>query len=417
MGMTITEKILARHSGNSAVKPGQLINVRVDRAMLQDFAGLVYEKLKKLNIPELWDPDKVVVFIDHNSPPCTVGTTDTVINILKLVKEYNVRHFYNMKGVSHQIMHEDGFVRPGDLIVGSDSHTVTYGALGAFSTGIGASDAAWVVARGELWLKTPETIRFEISGKLPEWVMGKDIILKILSMIGTEGATYKAMEFGGGAIRELSIDGRLTICNMAVEAGAKNGIIEADDKTADYLNGRTAGEIERLESDKDCLYSETIKIDVSDLEPQVACPHNPGNVKPVSEVAGVKIDQVLLGSCTGGRMEDYRIAAAVMKGKKTPREMRCLVIPASTAIYMQLLHEGLLDIFNDCGCIICNSQCGPCGGVQMGFIGKGEACLGTHNRNFRGRMGSPEADIYLASPAVAAATALSGVITDPRNTL
>ena len=415
MGMTITEKILARHSGNTTVKPGQIINARVDRAMLQDFAGLVYQKLKELNIPRVWDLDKVVVFIDHNSPPCTVGTTATVTNILKLAREYNIKHFYNMKGVSHQIMHEDGFVKPGDLIVGSDSHTVTYGALGAFSTGIGASEATWVVALGELWLKTPETMRFEITGKLPDLLMGKDIILKILSMIGPDGATYKAMEFGGETIQNLSIDGRLTMCNMAVEAGAKNGIIEVDDKTVEYLESRVAGEIEMLKSDEDCDYSEVIRIDVSELEPQVACPHNPGNVKPVSRVVGTKIDQVLLGSCTGGRMEDYRIEAAIMKGRKMPRDMRCLVIPASTSIYMQLMREGLLDVFNDCGCIITNSQCGPCGGVQMGFIGKGEACLGTHNRNFQGRMGSPEADIYLASPAVAAATAITGVITDPRD--
>ena len=415
MGMTISEKILARHSDNTVVKPGQIVNGKVSRVMLPDAGAGVYKNFKELNIPKVFDLEKVVLVLDHNSPPCTVGQTASVMRNIAFSEEYGLKYFYNMKGVSHQIMHEDGFVKPGDLIVGCDSHTVTYGALGAFSTGMGGTEATWVTAKGELWLRVPETIRFEFTGKLPDRLMGKDLILKILSLIGPDGATYKSMEFGGETIRNLSIDGRLCMCNMAVEAGGKNGIVEVDEKTVEYLKDKVDGEIEILTSDPDCEYSKVINIDVTDLEPQVACPHNPGNVKPVTEIAGTKVDQVLIGSCTGGRMEDYRMAAEIMKGKKIPRRMRCLIIPASTKIYMQLMKEGLLELFNECGCIIANSQCGPCGGVQMGFIGAGEACLGTHNRNFQGRMGSPEGGIYLASPTVAAATALAGVIADPRN--
>jgi 3-isopropylmalate/(R)-2-methylmalate dehydratase large subunit len=312
-------------------------------------------------------------------------------------------------------MPEDGFVTPGALIVGADSHTVTYGALGAFSTGLGATEMTWVLATGELWFKVPETIRVEVSGKLNPRVMGKDIILKVLELIGVNGATYKTLEFGGEAIRDLSVDGRLTMCNMAVEAGAKNGIVETDKKTLEYLKGRTSAPVsDEWVSDKDCKYLKVIEIDARGLEPLVSLPHNPGNVVPIGKIEGKKVDQVLLGSCTGGRMEDYRIAAEIMKGKKVPRHLRVLVIPASARVAKDMLKEGLTELFMDCGCIVSSTQCGPCGGMQMGFIGPGEACLGTHNRNFRGRMGSPDGEIYLASPATAAATALTGLISDPR---
>ena len=415
MGMTITEKILARASGAATVKPGEIINGKIDYAMAPDGAcSLLSKGFRKLGTP-VWDKDKIVIVIDHASPPCVVAHTQWVIDTLKFVKDYDITNFYNMQGVCHQIMPEDGFVKPGALIVGADSHTTTYGALGAFSTGLGATDMTWVFAMGELWFKVPETIRVEVSGTLAPWVMGKDIILKLLEIIGVDGATYKALEFGGDTIRKLNMDCRLTICNMAVEAGAKNGIIETDDITMSYLEGRVKDGFEHLASDPDCTYASTVKINADELAPMVALPHNPGNVVPVDKAAGKKIDQVLLGSCTGGRMEDYRIAAEIMKGKKIPRHLRCLVIPASTRISRQIIDEGLADIFYDAGCIISSSQCGPCGGMQMGFIGPGEACIGTHNRNFRGRMGSPEADIYLASPATAAASALTGCITDPRD--
>jgi len=414
MGMTITEKILAGASGAATVKPGDIVNGKIDYVMVPDGScHLLNEGFRKLDIP-VWDKDKVVLVIDHASPPCVVSHTQWVMDTIKFAEDYDITHFYNMRGVGHQIMPEDGFVKPGALIVGADSHTTTYGALGAFSTGLGATDTTWALAMGELWFKVPETIRVEVSGKLGPMVMGKDIILKLLKIIGVSGAQYRALEFGGEAIRNLSMDCRLTITNMAVEAGAKNGIIETDEITMDYLKDRVKTDYGHLASDKDCTYFQTIEIEGSALEPMVALPHNPGNVVSVSEAAGKKIDQVLLGSCTGGRMEDYRIAAEIMKGKKIPRNMRCLVMPASTKISKQIVTEGLAEIFYDAGCIISSSQCGPCGGMQVGFIGPGEACLGTHNRNFRGRMGSPDADIYLSSPATAAATALTGCITDPR---
>ena len=415
MGMTITEKIFARASGRGSVKPGDLVDANIDYAMLTDGgAAANYESFKELGIESVWDKDRIVIAIDHAAPPCVVAHTKWVTNAIRFAESQKITHFYNMKGVSHQLLPEQGFVSPGAFIVGGDSHTVTYGALGAFSTGLGGTEMTWVAAMGQLWFRVPETIRVEVSGRLGPMVMGKDIILKLLQLIGPNGATYKALEFGGEAIRSLSIDGRLTICNMAVEAGAKNGIIETDETTFAYLAGRARDPVTEWASDPGCNYSETVHIDADALEPMVACPHNPGNVVPVSEVEGTKVDQILLGSCTGGRMEDYRVAASILKGKQIPRHLRCLVIPASAQVQMDMMKEGIAEVLLDSGCIISSPQCGPCGGMQMGFIGPGEVCIGTHNRNFRGRMGSPDAEIYLASPATAAATALTGYIADPR---
>jgi homoaconitate hydratase family protein len=415
MGMTLTEKIFARASEKAKVSPGEIVNAKIDYAMIPDgVCSLLNDGFRELGTP-VWDTEKAVIVIDHASPPCIVGHTKWVMDTIKFVDDFNIKNFYNMQGVAHQIMPEDGFVTPGALIVGADSHTVTYGALGAFSTGLGATEMTWVLATGELWFKVPETIRVEVSGKLNPRIMGKDIILKVLELIGVNGATYKTLEFGGEAIRDLSVDGRLTMCNMAVEAGAKNGIVETDKKTLAYLKGRTSAPVsDEWVSDRDCKYLKVIEIDARELEPLVSLPHNPGNVVPIGKIEGKKVDQVLLGSCTGGRMEDYRIAAEIMKGKKVPRHLRVLVIPASARVAKDMLKEGLTELFMDCGCIVSSTQCGPCGGMQMGFIGPGEACLGTHNRNFRGRMGSPDGEIYLASPATAAATALTGLISDPR---
>jgi homoaconitate hydratase family protein len=353
--------------------------------------------------------------VDHCAPPSNLLHAGFVAENIRFAEDYGIPHFYNMKGVCHQILPEEGYVKPGMVIVGTDSHTTTYGALGAFSTGIGATEMVWVFAKGRLWLKVPESIRVEIKGRLGPMVMAKDVMLNLLSVIRTNGATYKALEYGGEVVRTMSMDGRLTLCNMAVEAGAKNGIIEVDGVTRSYLHSRVKGDIDLLVSDQDANYHQVVQIDISRLIPQVACPHSPDNVMPITETAGKKVDQVLIGTCTGGRMEDYRIAASLMKGKKVARNIRCLIVPASALIYRQMLEEGLLQVFLEAGCIVCNSHCGPCGGVQAGLIADGEVCVSSSNRNFQGRMGSPKAEVYLSSSATAAATAIAGALVDPRD--
>ncbi len=415
MGMTITEKILARAAGRDKVRPGEILDVRVDVAMTHDQNGpLVFSAFRKLGIP-VWDKDKVVIVIDHNSPPHSLIQTEGVAETIRFAQDYDITHFYNMKGVCHQILPEEGFVKPGVVVVGADSHTTTHGALGAFATGIGSTETAWVFAKGRLWLRVPETIRVELNGRLQSMVMAKDVMLKLLSLIGTNGATYKALEFGGEVIRSMSMDGRLTMCNMALEAGAKNAIIEVDNITKAYLSDRVKGDIEVLTSDSDANYSQVLQINVDTLAPQVACPHSPDNVVPVAEIAGLKVDQVVIGTCTGGRLEDFRVAASLMKGKSIPRPVRCLVTPASAHIYYKMLEEGLLKVFAEAGCVICNAHCGPCGSSHIGLIADGEVCVGSQNRNFRGRLGSPKGEIYLTSTATAAATAVTGKLTDPRD--
>lgn len=412
--MTITEAILAKAAGLKRVKPGDIVNARIDVAMAHDGLGpFFFPAFRELGFP-IWDKDKVVIVIDHCAPPSALAHTELVADTLQFVAEYDLPHFYNMQGVCHQLVPEQGFIKPGAVAVGTDSHTCTYGGLGAFSTGIGSTEMAWVFATGELWFRVPESIRVEVSGKLGARVMAKDIILKLLSLLGTNGATYKALEFCGETIRELSIDGRLAICNMAIEAGAKNGIVAPDEKTRAYLQDRAAGECEVFASAPDAVYCQTVAIDAGRLEPQLACPHSPANVVPVAKLAGKKVQQVLIGTCTGGRMEDFRVAAEIIRGHKLPRLLRCLILPSSQQIYLDLMAEGLMKVFAEAGCILCNPNCGPCGGMHEGLIAKGEVCVGTHNRNFRGRMGSPDGEVYLASPATAAATAITGVITDPR---
>jgi homoaconitate hydratase family protein len=415
--MTLVEKILARAAGREKVKPGEIVYVNVDRAMTQDILGaLAFPAFRELGIP-VWDRDKIVMVIDHCAPPSTLLQAGYVVENIKFAEDYGIKNFYKMQGVCHQILPEEGFVKPGTVIVGTDSHTTTYGALGAFSTGIGSTEMVWVFAKGNLWLRVPETIRIEINGLLPPIVMAKDVMLKILSLIGTNGANYKSLEYGGQVVREMSMDGRLTLCNMAVEAGAKNGIIEADEITRSYLKGRVQGEVELVKSDPDARYSRVLQVEVDGLDPQVACPHSPANVVPVGKVAGQKVDQVLIGTCTGGRLEDFRMAARLIQGKRISRRVRCLIVPASARIYLEMLEEGLLKIFAEAGCVISNTQCGPCAGVQHGLLGDGEVCVSTSNRNFMGRMGSTKAEVYLASPATAAAAAVAGELTDPRDLL
>ncbi|MEM3702844.1 MAG: 3-isopropylmalate dehydratase large subunit, partial [Candidatus Bathyarchaeia archaeon] len=334
----------------------------------------------------------------------------------KFAKEQEILYFYDvgLGGVCHQIMVEKGHVRPGELIVGADSHTCTYGALGAFGTGIGSTEMAAVFATGRIWLKVPETIKFNVSGEFQRLVTPKDLILSIVGMVGSDGAIYKAMEFDGPTIRCLEISGRITLCNMAVEAGAKTGIVNSDETAILYVKERTKGPFKPLKSDSNADYEEVIDINVDELEPQVACPHSVDNVKPVSEVEGVPIDQAFIGSCTNGGLEDLRVAAGIIKGKKVKENARLLVTPASQEIYLKALKEGLLEVFIEAGACVCNPTCGACFGGHMGLLADGETCISSSNRNFVGRMGSPKARVYLASPATVAASAVNGEITDPR---
>jgi 3-isopropylmalate/(R)-2-methylmalate dehydratase large subunit len=415
MGMTITEKILAQAAGKDSVSPGDIVEAPVSVAMTQDLEAVkTFAIFRELGVP-LWDRDRVVIVIDHASPPSNLLHAGYFSDNIKFAEDYGVKHLYKIQGICHQILPEQGFVKPGEIIVGTDSHTTTHGALGAFATGIGSTEMVWVFAQGRLWFRVPETIRINISGKLPPMVTAQDIILKVLSLIRASGATYKALEFGGETIRGMSMDGRLTLCNMAVEAGAKNGIIEVDEITVSYLKGRVKGDIDILTSSPDAHYQQVHHINVDNLVPLAACPHSPDNVVPVTEVEGRKVDQVLIGTCTGGRPENFRTAAAIMAGRKISPNVRCLIIPASPAIYLQMMEEGILKTFLEAGCVVCHPHCGPCGGVQVGMIADGEVCVGNHNRNFQGRMGSPKGEIFLTSAATAAATALTGKLTDPRN--
>lgn len=372
----------------------------------------IYEEL---GLDRVWDADRVVALIDHWTPAGTVDEAIIHQKCREFVEKYRIKNWLGMReGICHAVFPQKGFVKPGDLIVGSDSHTTTYGALGAFSTGIGSTDMAVVLATGELWFKVPATMRFEINGRIPEYVMGKDIILRIIGDIGVEGATYKTMEYTGEAVRQLSVDGRFTLCNMAIEAGAKAGIIEPDEKTIQWVKQRTSEEFQVVRNDPDAEFEEIIKMDISSLEPQVAKPPSPGNAVPVTEVEGIKIDQAFIGSCTNGRIEDLRAAAKIMKGKTIPRMVRAIVIPASKEVYTQAMHEGLIDIFLEAGCVVCNPHCGPCIGGSSGVLGPGEVCISASNRNFIGRMGSKDSQVYLASPLTVAASAVTGEITDPR---
>ncbi len=369
----------------------------------------------ELGLDRVWDADKIVALIDHWIPAGKIDEAIIHQKCREFVDKYNIKNWLGMReGICHAVFPQKGFVKPGDLIVGSDSHTTTYGALGAFSTGIGSTDMAVVLATGELWFKVPATMKFEISGKIPEFIMGKDIILRIIGDIGVEGATYKTMEYAGETVKELSVDGRFTLSNMAIEAGAKAGIIEPDEKTIEWVRSRTNEEFQVVRNDPDAGFEEIITMDISNLEPQVAKPPSPGNSVSVSEVEGIKIDQAFIGSCTNGRIEDMRAAAKIIEGKEIPRGVRCIVIPASKEVYIQAMKEGLFEIFLNAGCVISNPHCGPCIGGSSGVLGPGDVCISSSNRNFVGRMGSKESKVYLASPFTVAASVVKGEITDPR---
>ncbi len=417
--MNISEKILAEASGKSIVQPGEIVDANVDVIMVHDLTGpLAIEAFKRIGVSKVWNNKKVVIILDHQIPAESVKMAELHKMLRKFANEQSIRIYdVGEGGICHQVMPEQGYVTPGSLIVGADSHTCTYGAFGSFATGIGSTEAAAVFATGKLWLKVPKTIKFNIEGKFQKYITPKDLILSIIGKVGVDGAIYKSTEFTGETMREMSISGRMTVCNMAVEMGAKNGVVEPDETTRKFLEGRVPKanlNSDQWKSDADAKYEKIIKIDVSELEPQVACPNSVDNVKPISKVGDVEINQAFIGSCTNGRIEDLRIGAQILKGKKVKRGVRALVIPASQEVYAQALKEGLMEIFTAAGALVCGATCGPCLGGHIGLLASGEVCVSTSNRNFIGRMGSPEAGVYLASPAVVAASALTGKLTDPR---
>ncbi len=415
MAMTMAEKILAKASGNKEAEAGEIVMANIDVAMTHDLTGpLSVESFEKIGVEKVWDPEKIVIVFDHQVPADSIDAANNHMIMRKFVEEQGINNFYDVReGVCHQVLPEKGHVVPGEVVVGTDSHTCTHGALGAFATGIGSTDMAMVFATGKLWFKVPETIKFDITGKLQDNVYSKDVVLNIIGKIGADGATYKACEFGGETTREMSISDRMVLCNMAIEMGGKTGLVEPDQKTLGYLEGRSNKQYEIMKTDNNASSLKTMHIDVSELEPQIACPHNVDNVKPVSEVEGTHIDQVFLGSCTNGRLSDLRTAAKIIKGKNVSNSVRMLVIPASREVYTKAMDEGLLRTFVDSGALVCNPCCGPCLGGHIGLVGPGEVSLSTSNRNFKGRQGSPDADVYLSSAAVAAASAITGKITDP----
>ena len=416
MSMTMAEKILAKAAGKKESEAGEIVMANIDVAMTHDLTGpLSVESFEKIGTSKVWDPEKIVIVFDHQVPADSLDAANNHLVMRQFVKEQGIKNFYDVReGVCHQVLPEKGHVVPGEVIVGTDSHTCTHGALGAFSTGIGSTDMAMVFSTGQLWFKVPETIRFEIEGTLGNYVYAKDVVLNIIGQIGADGATYKACEFAGGTVKEMTVSDRMVLCNMAIEMGGKTGLVEPDAKTLKYVNARSNKSYEVMKSDLDAPSMETMHIDVNDLEPQIACPHHVDNVKPVSEVDGIEIDQIFLGSCTNGRISDLRDAAKILKGKQVADGVRMLVIPASREVYTKALDEGLINTFVDAGALVTNPCCGPCLGGHVGLLGPGEVSLSTSNRNFRGRQGSPEAEVYLSSAAVAAASAITGKITDPR---
>ena len=409
--MNIIEKILAKASRKKEVHAGEVVQTEIDKAMANDItAPLAILAFKKMGGKKVWNKEKVILVIDHLCPP----SSDQAAKVQKMMRDFTVeqelKYFYDVGrgGVCHQIMVEKHVV-PGEVIVGADSHTTTYGALGAFSTGIGSTEIASVFITGNLWFKVPEAINIIVNGELDEPVYPKDLILHIIGELGADGATYRGVKFSGRAIEVMDIEGRMTLCNMVIEMGAKNGIIEPDEKMYKYLN-QQANEV--LKEDRDAEYAETVEYDVQKLEPMVACPPSVDDVRPVSEVKGIEIDQAFIGSCTNGRLGDLRVAARVLNKRKVKKGIRVLVVPASQGVYKAALQEGLLEVFINAGALVCNPNCGPCYGGHMGLLAEGEVCIASSNRNFVGRMGSPKAEIYLASPATVAASAVTGRITD-----
>jgi 3-isopropylmalate/(R)-2-methylmalate dehydratase large subunit len=416
--MTITEKILAAHSGRESVRPGEIVNARLDLIVCHEVTTPpAIRMMEQMGVRKVFDPSKIVVTPDHFVPNKDIATAELTKELRRWVREQGIERYHELgeHGICHALVPEKGYVLPGMTAICGDSHTTTLGAVGAFATGVGSTDLAAALATGELWFRVPETIRFNVHGKLPHGVYSKDLILHIISKIGVDGARYCAMEYHGGAIRALSMESRLTICNMAVEAGGKSGIMEADDTTIEYVRARTDADFHLYRSDEDADYIAVHEIDASSLEPVVALPHLPSNGRFIGEVGRVAIDQAYIGSCTNARIEDLREAARIMKGRHVAPGVRAIVVPATSGVWKQALHEGLFEIFAQAGCVISTATCGACLGGHMGVLGKKERCISTTNRNFVGRMGHPEAEVYLASPATVAASAIAGHIADPRD--
>ena len=414
----MTQKILADHAGVKEVHAGELIEANVDIVMANDITGPMALPIFKKMADKVFDKDKVVLVPDHFTPNKDIKSAENSKAIREFSREQGLTHHMEQGkcGVEHAILPESGIVVAGDAVIGADSHTCTYGAIGAFSTGVGTTDIATGMATGQLWFKVPSAIKFNLHGKLPKYVSGKDVILHIIGRIGVDGALYKSMEFTGEGVKELSMADRFTICNMAIEAGAKNGIFPVDEAAIEYLDKHAKREHKIYEADKDAEYEEVVDVDLSAIRPTVAFPHLPGNAKTVDEIEAmdkIYIDQVVIGSCTNGRMEDLRKAAAILKGKKVADNVRVMVVPATQKIYLQCILEGILETFVEAGCAVNTPSCGPCMGGHMGVLAKGEKCVSTTNRNFVGRMGDVESLIYLASPETAAASAIAGYIANP----
>ncbi|MBQ2696489.1 MAG: 3-isopropylmalate dehydratase large subunit [Clostridia bacterium] len=417
MGMTMTQKILAAHAGLKTVTAGQLISAKLDIVLGNDITTPVaVNEFKKAGFTKVFDKDRIAIVLDHFVPNKDIKAAEQSKQCREFACSHCVSHFYDVgkMGIEHALLPEQGVVCAGDCIIGADSHTCTYGALGAFSTGVGSTDMAAGMATGVAWFKVPAAIRFNLTGRLPKNCSGKDVILTIIGMIGVDGALYKSMEFTGEGLASLSMDDRLCICNMAVEAGAKNGIFPVDEVTLSYMKNRTERQPVIYEADSDAIYEKTITIDLSQIVPTVSCPHLPENTRRAKELSDVKIDQVVIGSCTNGRMEDMEAAYRVLKGKKVAEGVRCIIIPATMAIMRECTERGYVTAFIDAGAVVSTPTCGPCLGGYMGILAAGERCVATTNRNFVGRMGHTESEVYLASPAVAAASALTGYITEPK---
>ncbi len=413
--MTLAEKILAAHTDRRRVTPGELISVRADLVLSNDItAPIAIQEFQRLGAGKVFDPQRVVMVPDHFVPNKDIPSAEQAKFMRDFALEQGLIYFeVGQMGIEHVLLPEQGLVLPGEVIVGADSHTCTYGALGAFATGMGSTDIAVAMATGEIWMKVPHTIKFVYHGKLGKWVGGKDLILHTIGDIGVDGALYAAMEFTGEAIDNLTMDGRFTMANMAIEAGAKAGIFRVDSKTLEYVQPRARHPYTVYEPEPEAEYARGIEYDVARLEPEVAFPHLPSSTRPISQVGQVKIDQVVIGSCTNGRLEDIRVAAVVLKGKRVHSQIRCIIIPGTQQVYLQALQQGLIEAFVRAGAVVSTPTCGPCLGGYMGILAAGERCLSTTNRNFVGRMGSPQSEVYLANPAVAAASAILGRIASP----